>query len=396
MSTAVINDSELLAAAREIGPLLDREGEAGEAQGSVTQPAMQALRDGGFMTMSGPADLGGAQLSHAAWLEVLEELGRNDAPSGWCMQALTSHAGLFGSLLPDAAAQHLYGADEPPQIAGMPAPRGKAERTDGGYIFEGKHQFASGSGFANYFTAGAIVMADGKPVMAANGVPEMIAVVLPDDKVERLGNWNVEGMEATASIDYEVERQFVPGDYVLSTNPWPLEQYRGSDLWREGAEVLGPVGHSPIALGMGHRALQEIAALTPTRKRVDANFPTVADQPLFQHGLALLDIELKAIRNYFYAHVEANERYVGEYGGPLAEAEVRKMQQTTRYLHDVCIRCVDFAYEWSGSAGLRKGHVIGRLFRNMHAINQHVVIDRNILIGAAPFVRDELAAGLSD
>jgi alkylation response protein AidB-like acyl-CoA dehydrogenase len=141
---------------------------------------------------------------------------------------------------------------------------------------------------------------------------------------------------------------------------------------------------------MAHRALQEIASLAPTRKRRDVAFPTVGDQPTFQAGLALLDVELKAMRTYLHATAASAVDYVTQYGGPLPPSEGREVQQLGCLLHDVCIRCVDFAYAWSGSTGLRRGHIIGRLFRNMHAINQHVIVDRNLLVEAAPGVMEDL------
>jgi alkylation response protein AidB-like acyl-CoA dehydrogenase len=391
MSTMVSRYEELIQQAREIGPLLNRDAVASEEQGALTQASADALIEAGFFGMMAPRELGGDELSALEWVQVLEELGRVDAIAGWVMQALSSHAGAVGSALPDSGVEKLY-ANGIPRIAGMPAPRGKAERVEGGVQFTGKHQFASGASLSTHFIAGGIVHEGGKPVVGDNGVPHMVAVIVPREQVREMGNWDVNGMEGTASIDYEVGPLFVPDDMLWWLNPWAPENPRGARYWQIGVDAAGPAGHTPIALGMAQRALEEIAVLAPTRKRIDATFPTVADQPTFLHDLALREAELRAARLYFHDIIVRSEAELIENGGPLRHDLAQRVKQASRLAHDVALRCVDFAYEWSGSAGLRKGHVIGRLFRNMHAINQHVVLDRNILVLGAPSIMQDLSA----
>lgn len=382
-----------LDAARKIAPLLDREARAGAEQGCLTPAVVDALRNGGFVNFGVAKELGGEQASYVDWASVIEELSRADGSAGWSMMATTSHAASFSSVLPDAGIERFY-ADGPPSIAGMPAPRGRAERVDGGYNFTGKHQFASGSMIADHFVGGAIVFEDGEMVMADNGLPEMIAAIVPKDQVRQMGNWEVNGLEATASIDYEIGPLFLPEDEVVHVNPWVSKVYRGTSFWALGVGILGPLGHCGPVLGVSRRALQEIAELAPRRQRKDGPYAAVGDQPQFQHDFTYHEAAWRAARLLFHDLLRELDEWTLNNDEPAPEEYVARTKQVTRYVHDVAVGCVDFAYEYSGSSGLRKDGVIGRCFRDVHAMNQHIVIDRHNYIDAAPLIMEQLAAEL--
>lgn len=382
-----------LAKAREIGLVLNREAEQSAARGALTPTAIEALLGTGFMNIGVARELGGEQCTYTEWAEVVEDVSRSDGAAGWCLMATSSHAASFSSVLPDGGAEALY-AGGPPIISGMPAPRGRADRVDDGYNFTGKHQFASGSMLCDHFVGGGLVYEDGELVMAENGLPEMIAVIVPRDQVRELGNWDVNGLEGTASIDYEIGPLFVHKDFVVQVNPWLPKVYRGTSFWALGTEILGPIGHCPAALGVSHRALQEIAALAPKRQRRDGPYPAVGDQPHFQHELALHEAEWRAARLLYFDLLGALDDWTLNNDTPAPRELVNRAKQDVRYVHDVAIHCVDFAFEWSGSSGLRKDGVIGRAFRNVHAMNQHISVDRHNYIDAAPTILSSLAAGV--
>jgi len=381
--------------AREVGQILNRDADAGSVQGTLTEQSVAALLQSGLIRMGVALEAGGEQCTYTEWAEVIEELARSDGSAAWSTMAVSSHAAAFSAVLPDDGVATLYGTDTP-VIAGMPAPRGRAERVEGGYLFEGKHQFASGSMLADHFVAGGLVYKDGGLVMAENGLPEMVAVIVPREQVRQKGNWDVSGLEATASIDYEVGPLFVPDGFVVQVNPWVSKVYRGTSFWSLGTEILGPLGHCPVALGVSLRAMQEISALAPKRKRQDGPYPAVGDQPHFQHELVARYAELQAARLLYFDLLARLDDWTINNDTPAPRELVDRTKYVARYVHDVAIHVVDFAFEWSGSSGIRKNGVIGRAFRNVHAMNQHIAVDRNNYIDAAATVMPALAAGAGD
>jgi alkylation response protein AidB-like acyl-CoA dehydrogenase len=381
--------------AREVGQIVNRDAQASSAQGTLTEASVAALLQSGLISMAVALEAGGEQCTYTEWAEVIEELARSDGSAAWSTMAVSSHAAAFSAVLPDKGVEHLY-ATGTPIIAGMPAPRGRAERVENGYMFQGKHQFASGSMLADHFVAGGLVFSGGAMVMADNGLPEMVAVIVPREQVRETGNWDVSGLEATASIDYEVGPMFVPDEFIVQVNPWVSKVYRGTSFWALGVAILGPLGHCPVALGVSLRALQEISALAPTRKRQDGPYAAVGDQPHFQHELVARYAELQAARLLYFDLLNRLDDWTLNNDRPAPLELVDRTKYVARHVHDVAIRAVDFAFEWSGSSGIRKSGIIGRAFRNLHAMNQHIAVDRHNYIDAAATVMPALAAGAGD
>jgi alkylation response protein AidB-like acyl-CoA dehydrogenase len=392
----VDKQQERLQIAREVGQIINRDAEASSAQGTLTGDSVAALLQSGLIKMGVALEVGGEQCTYTEWAEVIEELARSDGSAAWCTMAVSSHAAAFSAVLPDGGVKDLYGTATP-VIAGMPAPRGRAERVENGYMFEGKHQFASGSMLADHFVAGGLVYKDGTLVMAGNGLPEMVAVIVPREQVRETGNWDVSGLEATASIDYEVGPMFVPDEFIVQVNPWVAKVYRGTSFWALGVAILGPLGHCPVGLGVSLRALQEISALAPTRQRRDGPYAAVGDQPHFRHELVARYAELQAARQLYYNDLLTRlDDWTLNHDTPAPPELVDRAKYVARYVFDVAIHVVDFAFEWSGSSGIRKSGVIGRAFRNVHAMNQHIAVDRHNYIDAAATVMPALAAGARD
>jgi alkylation response protein AidB-like acyl-CoA dehydrogenase len=382
-------------ALRKYGPILRDESAASSANGGLTEKAIQAFIDGGFAMFDLPEYLGGlGEYSYVEYERVVEEVSRYDMGAGWILHAVGSgFTGLFAAMLPEEGAHELWGEDRSAIIAGMAAPRGKAVKSENGYMVEGKFQFASGSTVATHFTGGCAVQDEnGNPVLLEDGSPEFIGVVIPREKIKAQGNWDVIGLQSTSSIDYEIEPMFVHDNLVFHLNPWPERVLRGAPRHRVGLAVHGVMGQPPVSLGAARRALSEVAALSLKRKRFNGAYPILADEPLFQHDIAVLEAELNAARLAYYNFLGRLDDYATNDPGPMTPEWGDRAKQVCRYVVDVALKCVDFAYYWAGSTALRKGNVIGQLFLDVHAANLHVVMDRNAILQAGPTVIKQLAA----
>ncbi|MCW2831081.1 MAG: Pigment production hydroxylase [Aeromicrobium sp.] len=389
------NYAPIQAALRKYGPILSSESAASVRNGGLTETALHAFVEGGFAKLDLPTELGGfGDFSYVDWARQVEELSWYDAGSGWILHAVGGFTGLFAAMLPEEGAVELWGDGRSAVLGGMAAPRGRATLTDGGYTVEGDFQFASGSDVMTHFVGGCFVFDGDKQVMLDDGSPEFVCVVVPRDQVKTKGNWDVIGLQATASIDYRIDPTFVPQKFAINMNPWPVEVLRGAPRHRVGLAVHGVTGQPPVSLGAARRALEEIAALARQRKRRDGPYATIADQPLFQHDIAMLDAELSAARLAYFAFVESVDTYATEESGPIPTHWGDRASQVSRHALDVALKCVNFAYYWSGTAGLRSGSILGQLFLDVNAMNLHLVMDRNAVIQGAPTVLADLEDGL--
>lgn len=381
-------DNEIVDRARSIAPIIEAEADAGETATTTTAAAVQAIADAELFWALVPKELGGLEVDVLTALAVFEALAHADGSTGWSAMAnITSScfAGIYTG--PDAAAA-MFTNGQKGIHAGMLGPVGTARRVDGGYRVHGRYQFGSGCAHASFIGAGTVeVDDDGTQLTSATGLPAMRVVLMPRAEIGFRGNWDVLGLTGTGSYDYVVDDVFVPESYTFSL----LEhvQQRGGPAFTIGLFSITASGHAGFALGVGRRALDEIATLANTRVRM-AGFTTIGAEQLFQYELAQHDCALRAARAFVYeaiAEADAEARSVDPVG-PILQPRVRA---AATYATRVATDAARFAYHWAGSAGLRPG-VIQRCLRDLLAGSQHIYVDNNTLTGyAAALVADAVS-----
>ena len=309
-------------------------------------------------------------------VEVVEEISRADASTGWAYMANIFGSAIFFAHLGDGAVEEMYSGDRLPVVAGMVLPNSVANRVPGGYIVSGKFGFASGAGQGTHFSGGATVE-DG-----SGGVPEVIAYLAPRERVNILGNWDVLGLRATASYDYEIPEQFVGEDYTFKFDRLLTKARRGQPSLRLGLRAVSIAGHGGVALGSAKRALEEIVKVTDAGKQ-RRNVPPIREQQLFLHDFALHDAKYRSARAYMLEALSTALDSVTARGEPTDE-DVQRICQSVTYAVRIASEVVQFSYVWSGSAGLRNPHPLGRLLRDMFGQTQHILVDANVMAGAGP------------
>jgi alkylation response protein AidB-like acyl-CoA dehydrogenase len=366
--------SPLAEKARALVPLADSYGEYSDTEGRINDAVVQRLHDDGLLNMWVPKILGGFELGPTDSLEVIENLSYGDASAGWVLMAACLSIGTAGSFLGDDAVAELFAAGNRPVIAGQGTRPGVARPTDGGYLVSGSWSFASGLLHGTHIHTLAIIETTGEPRI----------FVVPVDKAELLGNWDVMGLRGTGSIDYRLTDVFVPESYthfaVLDT------AQRGGSLYNLGIIGFAEICHSGWALGVGRRLLDELAALT----REKAGRPcTQTDNAAFLEGFAKAEGHFRAARAFVYEAWTDVARTLDAGGHP----DVRQhtlirlaLANVTQTLHEVA----QHVYLAAGTTALRRG-TLQRFVRDVHAGTQHVTsspaVVQNIgreLLGTSP------------
>ena len=91
---------------------------------------------------------------------------------------------------------------------------------------------------------------------------------VPQSHVDFAGNWDVIGLVGTGSFDYEVPEQYVDGGFTFDLIAGRPQ--RGGPIYRMGVLGLALIGHAGFALGVGRRALDEVATIAKTKQRMGA------------------------------------------------------------------------------------------------------------------------------
>ncbi len=364
-----------LEAARELRPFIDRHATRSEGR-TIAEPVVRALDDAGLYGVMTPRDVGGSELSIAELLDVYEEVSRADGSTGWCLMASAGVTAYFGAYSPDSFTSQLF-ADGVPLAAGQFAPNGLGTPTDGGYRLTGNYSFGSGIAHAAWVGAGLFtVVPEGE-----DGNPQLLFCVTPAKNVKRQGNWDVLGLQATASEDYAIEDVFIPEEATFDF--FAPTRHRGGPLYDLGVLALTAIGHAGFALGVARRALDELASVAKTKHRMGAATALV-DSEAFLLELGRLESRYRSVRAWVYEAALAAERAAVEARD--AAVEINVLRQATVYATHEASEVVRGAYLAAGSTALRRGP-IERCFRDIHAGTQHFFASN---AGTLDFGRDVL------
>jgi alkylation response protein AidB-like acyl-CoA dehydrogenase len=364
--------------ARELVGLVEREAANSEHLATMPETVVDAFRDSGLFALQIPRSLGGFEADVETALTVYEIVCRADASIGWSLLANASTSAFATTYTGDDAVAAMFAGGRMPVHAGQFAPRGTAVPVDGAYRVAGSYSFGSGSAHADWIGGGTLELVDGAPRMITPDRPVIRVFFVPRDCVEFAGNWDVMGLVGTGSFDYVVPEQLVDAGFTFDMiGDAPR---RGGPIYRIGVLGLAAIGHAGFALGVGRRALDEIAVLAQTKLRM-GHSSVLADQEQFLYELGRHDGAMRAARAFVFDVFGAAQVQL-DAGDAFDMAGLVPLRQATTWATDVAAEAVRFAYLASGSDGLRNPSVIGRCFRDIHAATQHVVVDNSTLVQA--------------
>jgi len=340
--------SDLLAAVESCRDAVSREAEAGEREGRLRQPIVDALVENGLFRLWLPQWLDGDELSMPESARVFEAMGELDGATGWAA-AIGTGGGLFAAYLERSTAE-AYFRDPAAVVAGSGSPLGTARPVEGGFMAGGHWTYASGAHYATIFTANARI----EPPDAPPGAEPVIrAMSFPPEAVQLLDTWHVSGLRATGSVDFTVAERFVPAEHTFSVftdaprEPGPLYRFPfAASAW---------VGFSAVALGIARhglvlfeRTLQE--GPNPLRVRLDDARATLESARSWFHG---------EVRSAWDATVAGDPEETGQ------------LQLAAAHAAEAAAHAVDLVYRVSGTRPLFLESEFGRTWRDVHALRQH-------------------------
>ncbi len=353
----------LLDAARDLFDQLDAEAAIAEEAGTpMTDRAVALCRDAGVYGTMIARDAGGAELSIGDSLDVFKELARADGSTGWVVMASSSAAAYFSAWCPDSFVDDAFGGDQVPLVAGQFAPNGVATPCGDSYHITGSYNFGSGIEHAEWVGCGSFTAPDdGSPA-------DYVFALVPKHEADISGNWDVLGLRATASYDYSIDST-VPTDRMFSFGAHT--RHRGGPMYDLGVLCLTEVGHAGWVLGVLRRAIDEAAHIARTKQRMTGK-TTLADDPRFQHDLAMAESTLQSGELWIRDAFRRAEQSVLDGNGPDPAADLDARQATTFLTQRAC-RVVQDLYLHIGTTALRDGP-FQRCFRDLHAGSQHAMV----------------------
>ena len=362
------SDTDHIAAARALVPLLQAAGPRGDALSELAPEVIEAMHAAGMFRLLLPRSVGGAELDPVTYVQCVEAIASGDASAAWCMNQ-GSGCSMSAAYLDPEWARHVF-ADRRAVLAWGQGPGAKAIRAEGGWRVTGKWGFASGSRHCTWLGGHCpIFEADGTRIHRPDGKPWDATMLFRREEAQITDTWDVMGLRGTGSDSYAVTDRFIPNHLTL-TRDMEAERRHPGLLYRFSTMNLYAAGFAGVAMGVARGALDAFVELA--RDKTPAlTQSALADSQVIQHQLAYNEAKLGAARLLVLkALADAQEAATTAISLPVPHRAAIRLAATFA-IHQ-SREVVDFAYHEAGATAIFKNNPFERRFRDVHTVCQQV------------------------
>jgi alkylation response protein AidB-like acyl-CoA dehydrogenase len=363
--TAIETQSPL-DAARNLAPVIRSCADQIEADRELPRPLFDALADAGLFLLALPRALGGAELDLPTYVEVLEEIGKADASTGWIVNQCAVFA-TYAARMPRDVARLIWIDTARSVVANTPTPTAQAIVVPGGYRVTGRQGFSTGCRHAAWLAARAQILENGR-LRLQDGQPEQRYLFVPVAEVELPDTWHVRGMRGTGTHHFAVTEVFVPAERTVLQAGAPLLET--GPLYQIPRTLLFGSGDAAVALGVARSCLAAFFELAGT-KTPRAMQATLRDQPMVQAAVGHAEAHLRSGRAFLTEAVDEIWAEATSTGTTTQERRAVLRLATTHAIR-LAVQVVDTVYNAAGVTAIYEGNLIQRHFQDIHVISQHL------------------------
>ena len=337
-----------------------------DCERQIPSELAEAIADKGFFRLLVPRSLGGAELGHLDFLQILQVFAEVDGSTAWCINQNNVWA-TASAVMPEQTAQEIWGDGRAVVANGPPTPSAEAIPVDGGYRLSGRWDFSTGSTHATWIAAIVPVMQPDQKQKASTDSASLRVMLIPKTEVIFLDCWQVKGLRGTASFSFEVDDLYVPRARTYDPTNAPREE---GPLYVIPRTLLFASGDATIALGIARVSLD--TAIDLARSKNSGRVGTLLqDQSTTQRLIG----EGEAIWLSAQAFLEASASSVWRSASKnhaLAIEERIQMRLASTYAIRKAAEVVDISYNLCGSSAIFASNPIQRRFQDIRVITQHI------------------------
>jgi len=369
--------AKIVACASELVPLLRERAQATEEARRVSDATTEAFHQAGFFKLMQPARYGGYEYGFTAFIDVISELARGCTSSSWGCSLGAIHQWLVATF-PEQAQDDVWGHDPAAIVCGSYAPATMAEKVDGGYVVQGKWQWASNVDNSQWALLGVQFPPEEK------GAPPTAGFLLApraDWTIE--DNWFVAGQSGTGSKTVVLDKPtFIPAHRKLSfaqasSNQPPGCAVNGNPIYRIPFLSAVPVCLVSPILGTAQGAVDELVRLAShrvTRGAVAGGGNRLAEFFPVQSRLAEASASVDAARLLLYRDTAQVEQMAAD-GLPISVEQRIRNRRDHAFAARLSRDAVDAVFACVGGAGLGLDQPIQRMWRDANAISRHISLN---------------------
>jgi len=354
-----------LEAARKLAPLIRSSADEIDAARELPRPLFEALADAGLFHLGVPRAIGGAELDLPTYVQVIEEIGKADASTGWAVNQGVIFA-TYSARMPREVARGIW-IDVPRSVvANTPAATAQAVVVPGGYRVTGRQGFSTGCRHAAWVAAHAQVIENGQ-IRLDDGQPEARYFFVPVAEAELLDTWHVRGMRGTGTHHFAVTDVFVPAERTVLSATAPLLE--PGPLYKVPRTLAFASGDAGVALGMARTCLDTFVELAGA-KTPRAMQALLRDQSMVQVNVGQAEAALRSGRAFLMESVR--EIWSEATAGVVSLEQRAVLRLATTHGIRLAAQVIDTVYNAAGATAAYEGQLIQRHFQDIHVITQHL------------------------
>jgi len=356
----------LLEAARKLSPQIRSCADETEAERELPRPLFEALADAGLFHMALPRSLGCPELDLPTYAQVIEEIGKADASTGWVVNQCAIFA-TYAARMPLDVARAIWIDTPRSVVSNTPAPTARAVVVPGGYRVTGRQGFSTGCRHASWVAAHAQVIEDGR-VRMDGPEPEARYLFVPRAEADLLDTWKVRGMRGTGTHHFAVNDVFVPTERSVLSATAPLRE--PGPLYRIPRTLVFASGDAMVALGMARTSLATFYDLAGA-KTPRAMHALLRDQSMVQVDVGHAEADIRSGRAFLMETIHEVWDDLTSTGTITLDQRANLRLATTHAIR-LAVKVIDTVYNAAGATAAYEGNLIQRHFQDIHVISQHL------------------------
>jgi alkylation response protein AidB-like acyl-CoA dehydrogenase len=356
-------------AVKAVEPVIRQHAASAEQSRVMAPEIMEALVASGLLRMWVPRIYGGLEADPNESLQVMEQLARIDAATGWvvsnCVFITT-----MAQFLPEPVRARILG--DPGVVAcGTFVPPGTARAVADGYVVNGDWSFGSATHYATSIVTLTLLVDDDGALILQDGNPVSVVVYFTREEVEFRDTWFTLGLRATGSTNLVAKDLTIPREHTYLLGPWESKDGPfAAPLYRLGI-IMDAVRIARVGVGIAQGAVDEFIQLATT-KTPSYTAALTADRATVQERVARAQALVQAGRHTIWATVADAWAAVQE-GGRITGERCVPMGLAASFALDSAAQAVDLLYQAAGTTAFRDESPLQGRFRDIQTLRQNAI-----------------------
>lgn len=342
---------------------------ASEAQRHLSDEAVALLHGAGLTALMAPAVHGGAQASPRALIQAERLVAHGSPAASWVMMVCGAHTFIAGRMSAEVQAE-MFAGHPGMLIPGVPSRQGTCQKTEGGYLLNGRWAFASGVDHGDWVMVGS----RGTRNPANEPCPAML-VTLPKSDITIDDTWHTLGMRGTGSKDIVLDDAFVPEHRAVAMADAWVGTVPGVDIPLYTLPIGGTLATMLLGsiVGMSERGLELFIEQTKTRRDAYTGEPKAQSAGL-QRRVAESAAEIAHAWTLTMRNCDLLEAAM-EHPPPMPAEARAEVRWNAAYAAELCRRAADRLYAGAGASAAHERNPLQTVFRDLNTATHHAMLD---------------------